>query len=666
MRALTAADWIADGTYAREAGKLRLRLSVLDATTSETLAHVAADGDMQGLLDLVARAVEGLRTQLGLPSFDPAKLASAHAASAQTTDAQRTYAQGLMLMHAFDLKAARESFLRAVELAPDYPLAHSELANVYQMMGKDDLARKESARALSTAQNLSREAQLVLEARAHAAALEWGRAAETWETLFRFDPENLDYGIQLARCILRDGRPTEAFAVIARLRQLPEPASRWPAIDLLEAAVSSTVANFTRTRELAKIALQKGEAIGARSVIADASNSLCVAELRLGDAAAALRHQLRARQLYLELGDQSGLARSLEALGRIYETAGDYDRAVEVQQDVLAIARGWGEQKRIGSALLALGSAQSNSGDLAAARRSFEAARDTFQALGSRDSLGYAVYRLGLLRFDEGALSDARALVEGALEIHVAVGAPRPEAWERIELGMLDHAAGNLEAARERIAHGRKVAEAVQDRDSIARARLALGIVARDTGDINAAVVEMNAALNIYRQLDSVNGRIIAELDLADLAIDRAAFTDAEQRAGQAFAAAERFPVERAYAAAIRMRAIGALGRASEAQQQAQLVASLLEPLQGWQDRIELRLALAEQQARAGDRAGAAAKVKQMLSEAQHNGHVGFEFEARALLVRLAPNDKLARRQLQADASARGYARIVRLLDRAL
>ena len=176
----------------------------------------------------------------------------------------------------------------------------SSATSVY--LGKDDLARKEAARALAAAHQLTRELQLLVEARAHAASQEWARAADSLDTLVRFFPANLYYGTQLARMLINDGRPADAFEVIARLRALPAPISSDPELDVLEALAATKASDYPRCLRTAQAALAKGEAARSRSLIAEARSMVAESQYHLGNRKAALEGRLAAFELYESLG----------------------------------------------------------------------------------------------------------------------------------------------------------------------------------------------------------------------------------------------------------------------------------------------------------------------------------------------------------------------------
>jgi hypothetical protein len=78
----------------------------------------------------------------------------------------------------------------------------------------------------------------VLEARYLAAVKQWEKAVETYRTLFRFFPDNLDYGLGLVGAQVEAGHVDNGKTTIAALRILPAPMRDDPRIDLTELGVA--------------------------------------------------------------------------------------------------------------------------------------------------------------------------------------------------------------------------------------------------------------------------------------------------------------------------------------------------------------------------------------------------------------------------------------------
>src|SRR5260370_42272256 len=84
-------------------------------------------------------------------------------------------------------------------------------------------------------------------------SLEWGRAIEIYRALVDFFPDNLDYGLALAKAQIGANQWKQALDTIAALRTLPQTLRDNPQIDLVENAASRALGDYKR----AEIALAR-------------------------------------------------------------------------------------------------------------------------------------------------------------------------------------------------------------------------------------------------------------------------------------------------------------------------------------------------------------------------------------------------------------------------
>ncbi|MFY9532200.1 MAG: protein kinase [Candidatus Acidiferrales bacterium] len=157
------ADWFLSGALLKVGAGLRLDLRVQDTSTGQVVFAGKVEGEnSQGVFAMADKATAGILGQLV-----PGGTAAASSAVMLTSniEALHAYEEGLnygdrML---FDKTAA--SFRRAVELDPQFAMAHFQLANALTITTGDvPAARKEMARASELAGRLPRQQQLVIEA----------------------------------------------------------------------------------------------------------------------------------------------------------------------------------------------------------------------------------------------------------------------------------------------------------------------------------------------------------------------------------------------------------------------------------------------------------------------------------------------------------------------
>src|SRR2546429_7636520 len=113
-------------------------------------------GSQEGLVDLVSRAGERLRTDLGVRKITKEAAVEVANALPSNGEAARLYAEGLSKLRAFDALQARDLLQKAVEAEPGYALYHATLATAWTQLGYDENARAEAKKAFDLSSNLSR------------------------------------------------------------------------------------------------------------------------------------------------------------------------------------------------------------------------------------------------------------------------------------------------------------------------------------------------------------------------------------------------------------------------------------------------------------------------------------------------------------------------------
>ena len=216
------ADLVVLGSYvALPGGKLRVDLHLQDVAAGETLISVKETGAESNLFDLVSSAGAQLREKCDAGQLNSQDQAGVRAALPSTPQASKLYAEGLAKLRTGNAIAARDLLERAVTADPNLALAHSALAAAWALLGYDEKARLSAKSAYELSASLSREDRLLIEARYRETSKEWDNAAEIYRTLFGFFPDNLEYGLLLARAQTRGGKGKEALATLESLRRLP-------------------------------------------------------------------------------------------------------------------------------------------------------------------------------------------------------------------------------------------------------------------------------------------------------------------------------------------------------------------------------------------------------------------------------------------------------------
>jgi len=315
IRKNLGADYVLSGSYLdlgqAAGGQVRLDLRLQDARAGSTLAAVSETGSEATLPDLVARTGKELREKLGVGEVTPEQATIARASALSNPEAARLYAEGLAELRGFDPLAARDLLQQSMRIEPDFPLTHAALSEVWGILGDLDKTREESRKAFETSKNLSREDQLSIEARYREASLQWDQAIQAYSALFTLHPDDLDYGLALARAQSTSGKPDDAVATLEQLKRLPAPARDDPRIDLEESHAATEARNSQRAVDAAVRAAQKARETGSKLLLARALRVQAEGFLNLGEMDKAQKTAGDAEQAARAVGDDDSAADAL-------------------------------------------------------------------------------------------------------------------------------------------------------------------------------------------------------------------------------------------------------------------------------------------------------------------------------------------------------------------
>jgi tetratricopeptide (TPR) repeat protein len=412
LRRVLGADLVVGGSYLAlgegAGGQLRFDVRLQRAADAEVIAQVSETGSEAGLVTMASAAGAKLREKLGLAAVTPGALEKAQAKLPADPKAARYYAEGLDALHRFDAEQARIALEKAVEADPSWPLAHSQLAEAYLLLGYSGKAKIKAKDALDRADKLTREDALYVQALYDRAMEDWPKTAEDFRSLVAFFPDNPEYLLELGNSLQKAGKPAEAIAELDRLRKLPPPASQDPRIDLAEASSAEVQSDFKRMQRASAAAADKAMASGARLLLARARISEGWAVAHLGSerptaADDALKLFDEARRLCAEVNDRACLAEALNVIGTALSGKKDEVGALKAYKESLEIRRTIGDRSGMLDVSNNMGLSQEAAGDAAGAMETFKVALTIAREMGYAPALAKILGNIGQqeLRHDE-------------------------------------------------------------------------------------------------------------------------------------------------------------------------------------------------------------------------------------------------------------------------
>jgi tetratricopeptide (TPR) repeat protein len=189
-----------------------------------------------------------------------------------------------------------------------------------------------------------------------------------------------------------------------------------------------------------------------------------------GDYSAAETFLQQSLSLYEELGDESGVAVSLNALGVSARDRGDYSAAQSNLERSLACWRMLSDRLAIARCLHNLANVVKVRGDYQRARWALCEAAEIFEQLGDRIGSAWSINQQGDIARAQGDMEAARALYERALSAFRETGDPWGSARCLTDLAYIDCAQGDHLAAHAECREALEIFGGLRHQRGIARA----------------------------------------------------------------------------------------------------------------------------------------------------------------------------------------------------
>jgi len=688
-------------------GNIRLDLRVQDAGLGETIASMAETGSETSLPDLVTRAGADLRAKLGISAISPVESSAARAAFTSDPEATRLFAQGVARLRVYDALGARELLEKALVADPSFALAHSALAQAWSGLGYQTKATDEARKALDLATNLAREQHLWIEGRYYETSGAWDKAVDVFRTLFNFFPDNLDYGLHLAKAETEAGKLDESQRTIDALRKTALGA-RDPRVDITEADVAQNRPDYKQELEAAKQAQKKAEAIGARLLVAqslyiqahgtglmgDPRKSMALASearqifasvgdryreahvlmaignasVRSDDLASAQKAYLQAFETYREIGNKADESNALMALGTVHLFQRDLSGAIDSYHKSLALARELGGPGAGATILHNLGLAEKDAGHLARARQDFEEALPIARRDGDQGLIAGCLINLAHVLAAQGDMPQAKRLAHDSVQARQSSSKPRL-AEIMVESADVQLTGGDVKTAEKLYSQGLQIFTDAKQDFYASSALFGLGDVMMIRDDLFGARKKHEAALaSRQKEHGSVRELFDSRIRMAQLALEQGQPADAEAGVRDALNdyAAKDEPSARIEADEVLVRSLVAQGKLPQAQEIVNSDKNFMAQSEDWFSRISFNIVSSELLTASGNAKEAIQPLQVCVEKSKKSGFSQLELEARLALGEAeikAGQSTAARSELSSllhDARARGFLLIAR------
>src|SRR5579859_3834602 len=292
---------------------------------------------------------------------------------------------------------------------------------------------------------------------------------------------------------------------------------------------------YKQARQLYQKSLQIFERLGDQSGRATTLHALGVIAQDQGDYPQASQLYEESLQIYERLGDQRGRATTLHALGVIAQQQGDYPQARQLYEENLQIFERLGDQSGRASSLHQLGMIAQQQGDYPEARQLYEESLQIKERLGDQSGRATTLHALGVIAQQQGDYPQARQLYQESLQIFERLGDQSGRAGTLHQLGVIAQDQGDYPEARQLYQESLQIKERLGDQSGRATTLHALGVIAQQQGDYPQARQLYEESLQIKERLGDQSGRANSLGQLWTLAYEQEDFEGALRYTASAY-----------------------------------------------------------------------------------------------------------------------------------
>jgi predicted ATPase/DNA-binding winged helix-turn-helix (wHTH) protein len=221
------------------------------------------------------------------------------------------------------------------------------------------------------------------------------------------------------------------------------------------------------------------------------------------DFAAAENYLKMGLTLYEELGDEPGIAASLNALAIVARDRGNYAEAQTRFERSLACWRMLSDRSAIARCLHNLSNVVKVRGDYPRARWALREAAEIFEELGDRSGAAWSINQQGDIARATGDIVAARELYQCALAAFRQVDDPWGSARSLTDLGNIDCEQGDHPAGRASFREALEIFAGLRHRRGMARVLECFACLALAEGRAARALTLAAAAANIRQQISA-------------------------------------------------------------------------------------------------------------------------------------------------------------------
>jgi predicted ATPase/class 3 adenylate cyclase/Tfp pilus assembly protein PilF len=287
--------------------------------------------------------------------------------------------------------------------------------------------------------------------------------------------------------------------------------------------------DYEQAKKYSKESLAIRREIGDNSGIAVSIENLGKATALLGDIEQAKEYYEESLVIRKEIGDKSGIADSMHSLGTLSANQGDYEQAKEYYEESLIIRREIGSKNGIAATIHNLGSLSSYQGDYAQAVKYFEESLIVRKEIGDKNGIAATIHNLGTISIHQGNYEKARRYLDESLAVRKEIGDKYGIAATMNHLGVSFLHQGNYEQTKKYYERSLAVRKEIGDKYGIADSINNLGGVMFAQGNHELAEKYYEESLAIYKEIGNRSGIAMSILNLGHISCERGDYGQARK-----------------------------------------------------------------------------------------------------------------------------------------
>ena len=498
---------------------VRVDFRLQEAQTGEILYEGAETGAEKQFFGVAAKVGVALRERLGLPMVTESEEVGVLTSLPSDADADRFYSLGLEKMRQNDVATAKDLFLQAERIAPNFAQVHLMLARAWGALGYDQKSRVEAKKSFDLSASLPETDKLLAAGAYYESLRDTDRAASTYRAVLALHPDSVDDAVRLIAVLNAVGRHEEGLAIIKQLRQFPPPVSDDPRIDFWEGQLTS-YSKPSAAQPFFDKAVAETAARGEKLLYARFRLQQCIS-LIYGNhpTQGAEAYCQEAHDIFISAGNRLYAADALRAIGDRRGAEGDLTGAREIYRRALAILSTLDEHEKTGVVLNNMAITYENQGQIEQSEGLFKRAAENWSECGDTVNEATALGNLGDVLMERGELRQAEKQYESAREKAESSGSTYFP-YYLYSIAVIRLYEGDVTGADQYTTQALAMARERDDAGSLASIFAAICDIRLAQGDLSAARQNCQQALALQQQLGKRQGIAENQASLAALSIE--------------------------------------------------------------------------------------------------------------------------------------------------